>query len=98
MFGKLYTEHSEIVAEGNCQVDLERGSVTMRPIVDTPLLSRPQANLHLELEDGTSLAIRGQIIRFRLNAPGVPPGPAYRMSVIGGSDSDRLRAANGEVL
>jgi hypothetical protein len=83
-FGKLYTQNNEIVAEGSCQVDMERGSVTMRPIVDTPLISRQKGNLRLELDDGTELTIREGIIRFRLNVPGAPPGPAYRLFVAGG--------------
>ena len=38
----------------------------------------------LVLDDGTELSIRGGIIRFRLNTPGAPPGPAYRLFVAGG--------------
>ncbi len=83
-FGKLFTQSGEIVAEGNCQVDMDRGSVTMRPIVDTPLISRHRGVLRLVLDDGTELSIRDGVIRFRLNAPGVPPGPAYRLFVAGG--------------
>jgi hypothetical protein len=83
-FGKLFTENGEIVAEGTCSVDMDRGSVTMRPIVDTPLISRERGALHLVLDDGTQLQIRDGIIRFRLNVPGQPPGPAYRLFVAGG--------------
>lgn len=86
-FGKLYTQHNEIVAEGSCLVDMDRGSITMRPIVDTPLISRQKGNLRLELDDGTELTIRGGIIRFRLNVAGAPPGPAYRLFVAGGGHS-----------
>jgi len=91
-FGKLYTQSNEIVAEGSCLVDMERGSVTMRPIVDTPLISRQKGNLRLELDDGTELTIREGIIRFRLNVPGTPPGPAYRLFVAGGG-TNPARAA-----
>lgn len=83
-FGKLYTSQNEIVAEGSCLVDMDRGSVTMRPIVDTPLISRVRGNLRLLLDDGTELTIREGIIRFRLNVAGTPPGPAYRLFVAGG--------------
>jgi hypothetical protein len=83
-FGKLFTQSGEIVAEGSCQVDMDRGSVTLRPIVDTPLISREKNPMRLVLDDGTELAIRGGIIRFRLNTPGTPPGPAYRLFVAGG--------------
>ena len=83
-FGKLFTQSGEIVAEGPCQVDVERGSVTLRPLVDTPLLSREKEAMRLVLDDGMELSIRAGIIRFRLNAPGAPPGPAYRLFVAGG--------------
>lgn len=82
-FGKLFNASGEIVAEGSCQVDMDRGSVTLRPIVDTPLLSRQTGHLRLELDDGTQLTVRSQIIRFRLNVAGTPPGPAYRLFVVG---------------
>jgi hypothetical protein len=92
-FGKLYTQHNEIVAEGSCLVDMERGSITMRPIVDTPLISRQRGNLRLELDDGTELTIREGIIRFRLNVAGAPPGPAYRLFVAGGGTPSAQKAA-----
>jgi hypothetical protein len=80
-FGKLFTESGEIVAEGSCQIDMERGSVTMRPIIDTPLITRHSGPMHLTLDDGTSYRVRPGIIKFNLNVPGNPPGPAYRMFV-----------------
>jgi hypothetical protein len=92
-FGKLFTASGEIVAEGTCQVDMDRGSVTLRPIVDTPLLSRRQGALRLSLDDGTELKVQGQIIRFRLNVAGVPPGPAYRMTVATGPQEQQPRSA-----
>lgn len=86
-FGKLFTASGEIVAEGSCQVDMDRGSVTLRPVVDTPLLSRQKGTMRLVLDDGTELAIREGLIRFRLNTPGAIPGPAYRLFVAGGGTS-----------
>ena len=82
-FGKLFTQSGEIMAEGPCQVDVERGSVTLRPLVDTPLLSREKETMRLVLDDGMELSIRAGIIRFRLNASGAPPGPGYRLFVAG---------------
>jgi hypothetical protein len=82
-FGKLHNQNGEMLAEGNCQVDFDRGSVTMRPIIDNPLLVRQDADLWLELENGSQIPISARIIRFRLNVPGVPPGPAYRLHMAG---------------
>jgi hypothetical protein len=83
-FGKLFTESGEIVAEGSCQIDIERGTVTMRPMIDTPLITRHKGPLHLRLDDGTSFKVRPGIIKYNLNVPGAPAGPAYRMFVTGG--------------
>ena len=78
-FGRVYNEQGEIVAEGNCSLDMESGRGTLHPFLDTPLLSRTQGPLRLSLDDGTEWALRKGVIQFRLNAPGSPPGPAYRM-------------------
>jgi hypothetical protein len=91
-FGKLYTQSNEIIAEGSCLVDMDRGSVTMRPIVDTPMISREKGNMRLLLDDGTELTIREGIIRFRLNVAGTPPGPAYRLFVAGGGQGTQKAA------
>ncbi len=79
-FGKLYNTEHELVAEGHCQVDDVRGTITMRPVIDTPTLSRQRGRMRLEMEDGSEIYVTENIIRFRLNVPGVPGGAAYRMS------------------
>jgi hypothetical protein len=78
-FGKLYNEVNELVAEGHCQVDFDRGSVTMHPIVDSPTMQRQHGRLRLEMEDGTEVILADRIIRFRLNVPNLPTGAAYRL-------------------
>jgi hypothetical protein len=90
-FGKLYNDANELVAEGSCQIDHERGVVNMRPVIDSPLMERQHGTLRLDLDDGTELGVTDQIIRFRLNAPGVPPGPSYRLTF---TNQQRL-ASNG---
>jgi hypothetical protein len=88
-FGRLFNDGGETVAEGTCQVDEERGSVTMRPLLDTPLMSRQEGLLRLLLDEGDELTVSNRIIRFRLNVPGVPPGPAYRLFLVGGASGPR---------
>lgn len=92
-FGKLFTSGGEILAEGNCQIDEERGSVTLRPLIDTPMLSRETAELRLELENGSQYHLSPRVIRYRLNVPGEPPGFAYRFSF---ATTPKRRAAGGE--
>jgi hypothetical protein len=78
-FGRVFNDHGEIVAEGNCSLDMESGRVTLHPVFDSPLLSRTPGALRLALDDGTEWSLKKGVIQFRLNVPGVPPGPAYRM-------------------
>ena len=40
LFGKITNEHGEMVGEGACEVDEVRGTVTLRPLYETPLLER----------------------------------------------------------
>ncbi len=78
-FGKLYNQGNELLAEGHCQIDDELGSVTLRPILDTPNLARERGAMRLSLDDGSELQLADRLIRFKLNVPGVAPGPAYRL-------------------
>jgi hypothetical protein len=91
-FGKLYNTEHELVAEGHCQVDDDRGTITMRPVMDTPTLSRQRGRMRLELEDGSEIYVTDNVIRFRLNVPGFPGGAAYRMSF---ADKPPLSNAGG---
>ncbi len=94
-FGKLFTESGEIVAEGSCLIDMERGSVTMRPIIDTPLITRHSGPMHLTLDDGSSYKVRPGIIKYNLNVPGAPPGPAYRLSLTNGGGNGSPAVGEG---
>ena len=83
-FGKVFNATGEVVAEGECEVNLDRGSVTLRTVIDAPLLLEERSMMRLELEDGSEYALRGTAIRFRLNTPGALPGPAYRLFLVAG--------------
>lgn len=78
-FGKIVNENGEIVAEGACEVDDERGSVTLRPLLDMPLLERQRGNMRLTLDDGSELVLTDRVIHFRVNLPGQRPGSIYRL-------------------
>ncbi len=79
-YGKLYNQGGELVAEGTCQVDDERGSVTIRPPYEMPLLERQHGMLRLELEDGSELTLSDRVLRFRVSLPGAPSGNLYRLT------------------
>jgi hypothetical protein len=80
-FGKITNEHGEVVAEGTCEVDDERGSVTLRPLFDMPLLERQRGPMRLVLDDGAELLLTDLVIHFRVNLPGQRPGSVYRLFI-----------------
>ncbi len=79
--GRLYNEGGELIGEGSCQVDDERGSVTLRPPYEMPLLERQHGALRLVLDDGSELSVSDRVLKFRLNLPDAPPGSVYRLSI-----------------
>ena len=89
-FGRLFNANGEIVAEGSFSLDIERGSVTLHPIFDSPLLARTQEALRLSLDDGSEYMLKKGVIRFRLNVPGAPPGNAYRMFIANAIETNEL--------
>ena len=91
-YGKLYNAGGELVAEGSCQVDLDHGSVTLRPVIDAALITHQEGVLSLRLDDGSEYTLSSRVIRFRLNVAGVPPGPAYRLVF---ADPGRVSSAGG---
>ena len=93
-FGRVFNASGEIVAEGSCSVDYDRGAVTLHPVFDAPLLTRQQGDLRLELDEGGDILLKSSVIRFRLNVPGVPPGPAYRMLIASGGLPQQEAASN----
>lgn len=81
VYGKLYNEGGELIGEGSCQVDDERGSVTLRPPYEMPLMERQHGALRLVLDDGSELSVSDRVLKFRLNLPDAPPGSVYRLSI-----------------
>jgi hypothetical protein len=80
-FGKITNEQGEVLAEGACEVDAERGSVTLRPLLDMPLLERQRGMMRLTLDDGQELLLTDRVIHFRVNLPGERPGSVYRLYI-----------------
>jgi hypothetical protein len=80
-FGKITNLQGEIVAEGACEIDDERGSVTLRPLLDSPLLERQRGPMRLTLDTGQEIMLSDRVIHFRLNLPGERPGSVYRLSI-----------------
>jgi len=102
-FGKVTNEQGEVLAEGACEVDDERGSVTLRPLFDMPLLEREHGAMRLTLDDGSELLLTDRVIHFRVNLPGQRPGSVYRLFIAGQqglnrwSPSERTAERSGDL-
>ena len=94
-FGKLFNVNGELIAEGNCEVDAERGTVSFHPVYDNPELGRQTGAIRLDLDDGGSLLLSDHVIRYRLNAPGVPPGWVYRL-FLAGMSAEQTASGGGQ--
>jgi hypothetical protein len=79
VYGKLFNQEGELVAEGPCEINDDRRSVTLRPPFETPMLERQHGTLRLDLDDGTQLSVSSRVLHFRTNLPGYPPGNVYRL-------------------
>jgi hypothetical protein len=79
LHGKVFNEGGELVGEGACDVDEERGAVTLRPAYNMPALENQHTALRLELEDGSELALSHRVIKLRVNRPDAAPASVYRL-------------------
>jgi hypothetical protein len=67
--GKLSNSDGEFIASGPCEIDRERGEVTMWPSWELHMLERERGVLTLELEDGRTLQISDRHLTFKLRGP-----------------------------
>jgi hypothetical protein len=95
VYGKLFNQEGELVAEGSCEVNDDRRSVTLRPPFEMPLLERQRGALRLELEDGSELSLSSKVFRFRTNLPGYPPGNVYRLFLSSGEGTRNKEQGTG---
>lgn len=82
VYGKLYNQDGELVAEGPCEMNDDQRSLTLRPPFPMPMLERQHGTLRLELDDGSELAIQPKVFHFRTNIPGTPAN-VYRLFLAG---------------
>jgi hypothetical protein len=80
--GKLTNAGGEFIASGPCEVDRERGEVTMWPSWEMHMLERERGELTLELEDGTRLAISDKHLTFKLRGASDRRISVYRLRII----------------
>ena len=82
MEGKLTNAGGEFIASGPCEVNRDRGEVTMWPSWELHMLERERGALTLELEDGTHLTISDKHLTFKLRGPAEQRISVYRLRVI----------------
>ncbi|MDE3095912.1 MAG: hypothetical protein KGK07_07920 [Chloroflexota bacterium] len=82
--GKLLNTEGEFIASGPCEVDRERGDVTMWPSWEMHMLERERGPLVLELEDGRRLDLSDKHLTFKLTGAGEQRISVYRLRIVAG--------------
>jgi len=80
--GKLLNAAGEFIANGPCEVNRERGEVTMWPSWEMHMLERERGELRLELGDGTTYTISDKHLTFKLQGPTEQRVSVYRLRII----------------
>ena len=80
--GKLTNAGGEFIANGPCEVNRERGEVTMWPSWEMHMLERERGELVLELADGVRFAISDKHLTFKLQGPTEQRVSVYRLRII----------------
>lgn len=80
--GKLTNAGGEFIASGPCEVNHERGEVTMWPSWEMHMLERERGELMLTLDDGTLLGISDKHLTFKLQGPSEQRISVYRLRIL----------------
>jgi hypothetical protein len=80
--GKLTNAEGEFIASGPCEVNHDRGEVTMWPSWEMHMLERERGELLLTLEDGTRLPISDRHLTFKLQGPTEQRISVYRLRIL----------------
>ena len=80
--GKLTNASGEFIANGPCEVNRERGEVTMWPSWEMHMLERERGELVLELADGVRFAISDKHLTFKLRGPSEQRISVYRLRIV----------------
>jgi hypothetical protein len=80
--GKLTNSDGEFIASGPCEVDRERGEVTMWPAWEMHMLERQRGALVLTLADGATLDISDRHLTFKLKGPTEQRISVYRLRIV----------------
>ena len=82
MEGKLTNTEGEFIASGPCEVNLDKGEVTLWPSWEVHMLERQRGELRLELADGAQLRISDRHLTFKLQGPTEQRISVYRLRIL----------------
>jgi hypothetical protein len=80
--GKLTNAGGEFIASGPCEVNRDRGEVTMWPSWEMHMLERERGELVLELDDASRFVISDKHLTFKLQGPVEQRISVYRLRII----------------
>ena len=80
--GKLTNRDGEFVASGPCELNIQKGEITMWPSWEMHMLERERGELSLELTDGSTYAISDRHLTFKLRGDGEQRITVYRLRII----------------
>ena len=82
MEGKLTNTEGEFIASGPCEVNLDKGEVTMWPSWEVHMLERQRGELALDLNDGSTMRISDRHLTFKLQGPTEQRISVYRLRIL----------------
>lgn len=80
--GKLTNGEGEFIASGPCEVNRDRGEVTMWPSWEMHMLERQLGELVLELDDSSRFVISDKHLTFKLQGAAEQRISVYRLRII----------------
>jgi len=80
--GKLLNAEGEFIASGPCEINRDRGEVTMWPSWEVHMLERQHGPLVLELDSGRRIDISDHHLTFKLAGPTEQRISVYRLRML----------------
>ena len=80
--GKLTNQEGEFIASGPCEINRDRGEITMWPSWEMHMLERERGALKLTLDNGIAFDISDKHLTFKLQGPTPQRISVYRLRIL----------------
>lgn len=80
--GKLTNAEGEFIANGPCEINRDRGEITMWPSWELHMLERERGRLLLTMADGQTFDIHERHLTFKLQGPAEQRISVYRLRIV----------------